>query len=171
MAKIKMDKDTQLSKEYIEQINTKSRTMIDAMSDMLWTLNPENDTMEKTLLRMKECAQGLGTTYDTKIDMEVDTKVKSLKLDMKKRHELFFIFKEAIRSIAKQANGTASVVNIGLSNGNLLLKMQNQDVSFNSVLVDEATKNEMKQRAHTIGADLNIHEGKNSVSIILAVPV
>jgi signal transduction histidine kinase len=59
MAKIKVDKDAQLSKEYIEQIHIKSRRMIDAMSDMLWTLNPENDTMEKTILRMKQFAEDL----------------------------------------------------------------------------------------------------------------
>jgi ligand-binding sensor domain-containing protein len=171
MAKIKVDKDAQLSKEYIDQINKKSRRMIDAMSDMLWTLKPENDTMEKTILRMKEFAEDLQITYNTKIYLEVDAKVKSLKLDMKKRHEFFFIFKEALRNIAKEANETPSVINIDFATGTLLLKIQNPEVNFNPPLVAESCKKEMKQRAHFIGADLDIQSDQKGVSIILVVPV
>jgi hypothetical protein len=171
MAKIKVEKDAQLSKEYIEQIHSKSRRMIDAMSDMLWTLNPENDAMEKTILRMKQFAEDLQTTHDTSIRLEVDTKIKSIKLDMKKRHEFFLIFKEALRNIAKQANGIPTAINIDLTHGSLLLKIQNPEACFNPPLVDETTEKEMKQRAQLIGADLDIQSDKKGISIILMIPL
>jgi signal transduction histidine kinase len=171
MAKIKVDKDTQLSKEFIEQIHTKSRKMMDAMGDMLWSLNPENDTMEKTILRMKQFAEDLQTTYETNIYLQVDTKVNSIKLDMKKRHEFFLIFKEALRNIATQCHGTASVINIDFIRGQLLLKIQNPKAAFTPPLVAETTEEEMKQRANFIGAQLDIQSDKKGVFVILAVPV
>jgi signal transduction histidine kinase len=171
MAKIKADKDIHRSKEYIDQISDKSKRMIDAMDDMLWSLNPENDSMEKTILRMKECAEGLQNTYSTDIQMEVDERVESLKLDMKARHEFFFIFKEAIRNIAQQANGSASLINIDLSHGKLFLKIQNSEVNFDSGVEAQQSKKEMKQRAKLINAELDILCDKNGVSIILLVPV
>ena len=105
---------------------------------------------------MEEYVQDLQTTHDTIIHLEVDAKVKSLKLDMKKRHEFFFIFKVAMRNIAEQANGTPSVINIDLSSGNLLLKIQNPGAGISRSFVTESTEKEMKQRAQVIGADLDI---------------
>ena len=144
---------------------------MDAMSDMLWSLNPENDSMEKTILRMKQFAEDLRTTYDTNIHLEVDTKVNSIKLDMNKRHEFFLIFKEALRNIARQSNGTASVINIDLAQGKLLLKIQNPKAGFIPPLVGETTEEEMKQRASFIGAQLDIQSDNKGVSVILAVPM
>jgi hypothetical protein len=171
MAKIKADKDIQRSKEYIDQISDKSKRMIDAMSDMLWTLNPENDTMEKTVLRMKECAEGLQNTHNTNIQMEIDAKVKSLKLDMKTRHEFFFIFKEALLNIAKQANGTPTLINIDFTNSKLLMKIQNQEVNFNSPVFTTPGKKEMRQRAQFINGELDIQSDNKGISLILVVPV
>jgi len=170
MAKIKADKDVVRSKEYIEQITDKSRRMIDAMDDMLWSINPENDSMEKTILRMKECAEGLQNTHSTNIQMEVDERVNSLKLDMKARHEFFFIFKEALRNIAEHANGSVSVINVDLSGGKLLLKIRNSEVC-NSGIETEHGKKEMQQRAAVINAELDIQSDNKGTSIILLVPV
>ena len=170
MAKIKADKDLDRSKEYIDQISDKSKRMIDAMDDMLWSLNPENDNMEKTILRMKECAEGLQNTNSTNIQMEVDERVKSVRLDMKARHEFFLIFKEALRHIAEQANGSPSLINVDLSSGKLLLKIRNSDVNFNGIEADHSKK-AMKQRAQLINAELDVLSDKNGVSIILLVPV
>ena len=94
MAKIKADKDVERSKEYIGQISDKSRSMIDSMDDMLWTFNPQNDSMEKTILRMKEYAEAIQNTFPTQVSMEVDEKVNQLKLDMKVRHEYVPDFQE-----------------------------------------------------------------------------
>lgn len=170
MAKIKADKDLDRSKEYIDQISDKSRRMIDAMDDMLWSLNPENDSMEKTILRMKECAEGLQNTHSTHIQMEVDERVKAVKLDMKARHEFFLIFKEATRHVAEEANGSPTLINIDLSSGKLLMKIRNSEVNFNGIDADRSKK-EMKQRAKLINAELDILCDKTGVSIILLVPV
>ena len=99
LAKIKADKDISKSKEFIDQIHEKSRRMIDAMDDMMWSIQPENDNMQKTLARMTEFAQGLQKNHDFEIEMIVDNKVRSLELDMKSRHEIFLIFKEALKNV------------------------------------------------------------------------
>ena len=52
MAKLKTEKEPHKSREYFEQIHTKSHNMIIAMDDMLWSIDPENDSMSKTAERM-----------------------------------------------------------------------------------------------------------------------
>ncbi|MEO5998409.1 MAG: hypothetical protein ABIN89_16765 [Chitinophagaceae bacterium] len=51
--------------------------MITDMDDMLWSINPENDSMIKTLERMSEFAEGLQNINNCNIGLVVDEKVKS----------------------------------------------------------------------------------------------
>ena len=103
------------------------------MDDMLWSLDPDNDYMEKTILRMRESAEGLQHTYGTEIQIEIDEKVKSIKMDMRTRHELFLIFKEALRTVASNS-GSGSLVNADLSGGKLLVKIHNGGMNANGDL-------------------------------------
>jgi hypothetical protein len=59
MAKIKAERDVVRSKEYIQQISERSHNMIIMMDDILWSIDPKNDTMEETLLRLKEFVEAL----------------------------------------------------------------------------------------------------------------
>jgi signal transduction histidine kinase len=54
MARMKADSEPEKSKEFIEQIHSKSHNMIIAMDDMLWSISPENDSMQKTVDRMQD---------------------------------------------------------------------------------------------------------------------
>ncbi len=45
MANLKAGKEPEKSKEYIEQIHSRSNNMIAAMDDMLWSIQPENDNI------------------------------------------------------------------------------------------------------------------------------
>ncbi|HEX5151199.1 MAG TPA: two-component regulator propeller domain-containing protein [Parafilimonas sp.] len=170
MAKIKADSDIERSKDYIEQISDKSRTMIDSMDDILWTLNPENDSMEKTILRMKEYAEAMQNTYPTGVIMEVDEKIKQLKLDMKVRHEIFFIFKKTLHNIAMHANNSESVINVDHAGKQLLMKIQNNEVKLSGTDAEQAIK-EIAQRAELINAELDIQNDSKGISLILAVVV
>lgn len=170
MAKIKADSDVERSKDYIEQISDKSRTMIDSMDDILWTLNPLNDSMEKTILRMKEYAEAMQNTYPTDVIMEVDEKIKQLKLDMKVRHEIFFIFKKMLHDIAMHANNSESIINIDHAGKKLLMKIQNNEVKLSGIDAEQAMK-EISQRAEQINAELDIQNDSKGISLILAVGV
>ena len=142
--------------------------MIDSMDDMLWTLNPQNDSMEKTILRMKEYAEAIQNTFPTQVSMEVDEKVNQLKLDMKVRHELFLIFKKTLRAIAEEANNSVSMVSIDHAGKKLAIKIQNNEVSFSSAVAQTVSK-EIKQRANIINAESDIQNDSKGVSFILLV--
>jgi signal transduction histidine kinase len=166
MAKIKADKEVERAKEYIEQISDKSRTMIDSMNDMLWTLDPLNDSMEKTILRMKEYAEGIQNTYPVQVQMEVDEYVKTLKPGMKVRHEMFLIFKNTLYSIATASKNSTTIINIDHQDKKILLKIQNGEVNFPEA---EQTIQQIKERAKIIDAELDIQNGSKGISLILLV--
>ncbi len=171
MAKIKADKDIERSKEYIDQISTKSHNMIIAMDDILWSINPENDSMEKTLLRMMEYADALKNRYGANIELALDRKVRSVNLDMKTRHEFFLLFKEALRMIVQYSRGKDTLVNIDLFQSKLSMKLHDETASFDANISEvERSIKEMNTRAALIPAELDIQYDKKGIAVILMVP-
>lgn len=169
MARMKADKNIEKSKALIEQISGKSNKMIIAMDDMLWSIDPANDSMEKTMLRMTEFADSLRMRHEAEIIIRIDKKVSKLKLDMKLRHGFFLIFKEALRAIVQYSGGKQTLVNIDLSKKQLYLKMHDEAVLD---LADENVAKaveEIKNYAAEINAEIDIQYDKNGSDIVLMV--
>ena len=101
MAKMKADKDLEKSKEFIEQIHSKSESMTLAMDDILWSINPDNDSMKNFILRYREYIDGLKNRYNAQIDILVDKKAENLQLKMKTRNDVFFLFKNVLTNVVK----------------------------------------------------------------------
>jgi hypothetical protein len=172
MARIKADKEIDRSKEYIDQISTKSHNMIIAMDDILWSIDPLNDTMEKSLLRMMEFADSVKTRYAASIEISIDKKVRSLKLDMKTRHEAFLVFKQALTMIVVYSGGRQTLINIDLFKNKLSVRLQDKTASLdkNITQIDDIIK-EMNTRSEFIAADLDVQYDNNGIAIVLLVPV
>ena len=51
--------------EAIEMIGESSRKIIDVMSDIVWTINPENDNFAKVIFRMKSLAHNITSCKKT----------------------------------------------------------------------------------------------------------
>ncbi|MGB8190284.1 MAG: two-component regulator propeller domain-containing protein, partial [Chitinophagaceae bacterium] len=123
MAKLKADKEPEKSKEFIEQIHTRSHKMILAMDDMLWSIDPGNDSMDKTVLRMKEYIDTLNNRHSVDIEMVIDERVNALKLGMQFRHEAFMLFKETIHGLLK-ACASDCKIHVGIEKSNLIYTIE-----------------------------------------------
>lgn len=172
MAKIKADKDINRSKEYIDQISSKSHNMIVAMDDILWSIDPENDSMEKTILRMMEFTDALKQRYSATIELTVDKKIRSLKMDMKVRNEFFLIFKEGLRMIVEYAGGRDTLINIDLFRNKLSLKLQDASARIDTKVEEiERSIKEINTRSEAIRSEADIQYDKNGIAVILLIPV
>jgi ligand-binding sensor domain-containing protein len=172
MARIKADKEIDRSKEFIDQISIKSHNMIIAMDDILWSIDPQNDNMEKSLLRMMEFADALKNRHGAAINLSIDRKVRSLKLNMKTRHEAFLIFKQALRLIVESSAGKQTLINIDLFKNKLSLKLEDAGAKLDENIAQiDASIKEMNTRAELIAADFDVQYDKNGIAIILLIPI
>lgn len=101
MARLKAGKEPAKAIEYLEQIHTKSQNMINAMDDILWTVDPENDSMTKIVARIQEHVEKLKNRTEVHIDLLVDDQIASLSLDMRTRQILLRLFKGSIHNLLK----------------------------------------------------------------------
>lgn len=171
MARIKADHDPQKSKEFIEQIHSKSHNMIIAMDDMLWSIDPANDNMEKKVERIREYVDALKNRYDININVVVDKKVYALRLNMKQRHEAFLLFKEAIKSLVD--SGARDVeVHIGLEKSRLLFAIQfdNEGCDLQQ-LNNHLKRQDIGAKLASIDAEMDVQEHKSVSLVVLQVKV
>jgi ligand-binding sensor domain-containing protein len=161
MAKMKIDKDPEKSKEFIEQIHGKSNTMIVSMDDMLWAISPENDSMEKSVARMQEYIDALNNRNGTKIEMLVEEKVKSLKLNMQLRYEAFLLFKEGLSGLIK-AGASECKIHLRMEKSYLLYIIEcKNDGSNMQQLSYLLNGQEYKNRLNSINAKMDIEVHKS----------
>lgn len=171
MAKLKADKDPEKSKEYIEQIHAKSHNMMIAMDDMLWSINPDNDNMPKTVERMKEYLDALNNRNGAEIDILVDKNVEALSLNMKLRHESFLLFKEAVKSLI-YAGAQKCSIHISYEKPKLQFTMQfKNDCCDMQQLNNLLQRQDMELRLQTIKARLDVQVHKSTSIFVLQVPV
>ncbi|MBC7902126.1 MAG: hypothetical protein H7Y27_01825 [Gemmatimonadaceae bacterium] len=171
LAKMKAEKDTVRSKEYINQISDKSKRMIVAMDDILWSIQPENDSMEKMLLRMQEYTEALKNHHGIQINMQVEERVRTMKMEMNVRHQFLLIFKEGLRTVIETLHGTQTLINIDILRNRLFLKVQDLSVSDSANAEAAESFESMRKRADSIDADLDIQSDSNKVSFIVSLPV
>jgi ligand-binding sensor domain-containing protein len=171
MARLKADTEPHKSKEFIEQIHTKSHNMIYAMDDMLWSISPGNDSMEKTILRLKEFLEALKSRHDIQIDLVVDDKVNLLQMNMKQRKDVFWFFKSSITNIVR-AGGQNCLIHIAYEKHNLLYTLE-----FDTTNADMQQLNNLRQpqelsdKLATANATVEVKELKTKIIFLLTIPV
>ena len=171
MARIKADKEPEKSKEYIEQIHSRSHNMIIAMDDMLWSLDPINDSMPKTLERIREFIDALKNRHQVHIDLSVDPKVASLPLNMKRRHEAFGLFKDGVRSIIL-SGASECLVHISLDKQAILFNMQFKNAGCNfSTLKGLLGRDEIERKIETTGINLKLQEQPGESVLLIRIPI
>jgi hypothetical protein len=170
IAKIKADKDIDRSKDYIDQISTKSRTMIESMDDMLWSIHPENDSMQRMLLRLYEFTDGIKKTNGLDVELTVDKEVEELVLDMKTRHEFLLFYKDALVYVIQHSVCSTIYISLEFIKSKLALKLLAQcnhldDPDPHSSQLEY----QMQRHADALNGLLDINSDRKSISIILQI--
>ena len=162
LAKVKVDKDIERTKEYISQISESSSRMMEVMDDMIWSIDPGNDELQYTIRRMKKYAATIQSRYNLEVSFAIEEKVNEIKLNMDKRHELFLIFKEALLNTGKHAGSKFADVDISYESGKIKLKLVDDgkgfdinEVSFGRGLTDMRKKAESIQASFEIMSEIN----------------
>jgi signal transduction histidine kinase len=171
MARLKSTRDPEKAEEYIEQIHTKSHNMIIVMDDMLWSLDPANDNMRKTVERMQEYIEALNNRHGAYIDMEVDKNVEQLKLNMKLRHDAFILFKEGIHNLV-QAGVSICHIRLGLEKQQLVFTMEFDTETADMQQINNLFhRHDMEKRVENINAEMDVAVQKNSTIVVLKIPL
>ncbi len=133
-------------------IGERTRQVMEAMSDIVWSVNPRNDTMENVLQRMKEFAVEILEPQGIALHFEAGEAVKSLNMPMEKRKDFYLLFKEAINNAAKYSGASDVWVSVRTDNNGLQLEVRDNGRGFDPALVKRGNGLwNMQRRAERMG--------------------
>ena len=160
-------------KNSLDKININSDEMLEKMSDIVWTINPQNDSFEKVISRLRAYAKNTTDSLGIRLHFSLGEDIGRYNLDMRRRNNVYLICKEAINNAIKYSECH-----------NLSFALQQEDHHFNISIVDDGKgfdtwkdfdgnglKN-MRSRAQEIKAILNLNSEKGKgTSIFLTLKI
>jgi ligand-binding sensor domain-containing protein len=141
----------------LTMIGESSRKIIDSISDIVWAINPQNDSFDKIIFRMKSLTHNLLKAKKIDCTFKTDENFNKINLPMEIRKNFYLIFKEALNNLVKYSEATKASVFVTCEGRNITFIIRDNGIGFNSVTVPLGNGiNNMKRRAEEISADLNI---------------
>jgi ligand-binding sensor domain-containing protein/two-component sensor histidine kinase len=172
MAKSKIQTDPVKTTEYLGKINDNSQRMMDAMDDIVWSIKPSNDSMQKVVARMREFATNVLEAKNIEFNFTIQDPVLYIKMNMEARKDLFLVFKEAVNNAAKYSKATQVTITMDEENNYLRLTIQDNGIGFDTALADNGNGlGNMQKRADAMKGSLKIHSSENKgTTVSLLVP-
>ena len=96
--------------DLLEKIETSSRGLIDSMDDIVWSINPDNDSLEDATLKLENFAIELLEAKDIDVLISAPKDTAKIELPLDIRRQFLLVFKEIINNTAKHSK--ASIVEI-----------------------------------------------------------
>jgi ligand-binding sensor domain-containing protein/signal transduction histidine kinase len=149
-----------------------SRESVASMSDIVWAINPQRDSLLDLVRRMRRQAEEIFTTRDIPLKFVAPEIASHHKLSVDVRRDLFLIFKEALNNAARHSRCTHVSVALSTEGAWLTLEIADNGIGF-----DSSTDNEgqgllsMQRRAENLGGALNIETSHGEGTIVkLCIP-
>ena len=155
------------SRELLEKISERSEKTLDALSDIVWSINTRNDSIDNFLWKLREFLSEMLEPLDIKYELTVEKEIENLKLGMIARKELYLIGKEAICNAAKYAHCSSVQISLSRYKNTCTLTISDDGNGFdvNTVSTGNGIFN-MKQRAKKINGTISIESKLGSGTLI-----
>jgi len=169
--KIQKDPSQQEINSIFQKIGQSAENTLDAMDDIVWSINPDKDKVQDLIIRMREFAIPLLEAKNIKCEFIIDGD-KKYAVPMNIRRNIFLIYKESVYNILKHSNATAASISLYISSSRLSLNIRDNGCGFNK---DRQTgrsglKN-MHSRAELIDGALEITSSANGTVVSLSAPI
>lgn len=165
---------TDKSKPHVENIAKTTREVIQAMDEIVWTINPKNDTLDNLANYIFQYAQEYFQNTGVRCRMDLPAQLPHYPLSTEERHNLFMAVKEALNNVLKHARATEVRISLALEDRALTIIVADDGCGFtmNGSHNGGDGLNNMKERLARIGGRLDIdskEEGGTRVEMEVSV--
>ncbi|MEJ2052889.1 MAG: two-component regulator propeller domain-containing protein [Calditrichaceae bacterium] len=149
------------------KIGKMSRDIISAMSDIIWSIDARNDSMQDLLDRMRDFSSTSFTDKNIKVNFIHHNIPVNKKIPVQFRQNVFLIFKEALHNILKHAEATQVRIEFTFTGSEYRLCITDNGIGFDSEATHSGNgiKN-IQHRSKAINAEIEI-ENKEGASLCL----
>jgi ligand-binding sensor domain-containing protein/two-component sensor histidine kinase len=155
---------TDKSKPHVENIARTTREVIQAMDEIVWTINPKNDTLDNLANYIFQYAQEYFQNTRVRCRMDLPPQLPNCALSTEERHNLFMAVKEALNNVLKHARATEVRISLAVEGNDLRIIVSDDGCGFvmNGSHNGGDGLDNMKERLAHIGGRLEIQSKQNA---------
>jgi signal transduction histidine kinase len=116
----------------LSEIATISRELVDSMSDIVWTIKPENDHLSNLVSRMRRFASDVLAGKNITLQFHSEVEDHDLRTSTEIRREIYLIFKEAVNNVARHSGASHATIELELAKSELVLRVSDDGRGFDA---------------------------------------
>lgn len=171
------------TREHINQIFTTAQQLTRALDEIVWAINPKNDTLDSLVTYLCRFAQQYLRTAGVRCRLDVPRGLAHRPVSAEARHHLFLVCKEALNNVVKHAAATEVRLRLVIEPGRLRLTIEDNGRGFSGGAsaerlpdVERATGGHglanMQQRLRDLGGVFQVEsKAGQGAKIILEMPL
>lgn len=143
---------------HAEKIYDVARELAQTLDEIVWMVNPRNDTLNKLGLYLAAYAEEFFEATNIRCRLDIPPGLPSCPLSAELRHNLFLTVKEALNNIVKHSQASEAHVRLALKPSQLEIVIEDNGLGF-SVETANMSRNglsNMKERIEEIGGTFEI---------------
>jgi signal transduction histidine kinase len=110
--------------DHAKQISQTARETTKALDEIVWAVNPSNDTLEGLVNYSGKYAQEYFALAGLRYRVDIPSELPDITLPPEVRHNVFLAFKESVNNVVKHAQATEAHVRLRLDSDNFALEIE-----------------------------------------------
>jgi signal transduction histidine kinase len=157
---------------HAQQISQTARETTRSLDEIVWAINPSNDTLDGLINYACKYAQEYLALAGLRYRAEVPAQLPAIPIPPEVRHNVFLAFKEAIHNVVKHAQASEVWIRLRLQSGNFVLSIEDngRGVDTHATQTRNGLRN-MRKRMDDIHGEFSIGPGTKAGTVVrLMVP-
>jgi ligand-binding sensor domain-containing protein/signal transduction histidine kinase len=161
---------------HAQQISQTARETTRSLDEIVWAVNPFNDTLEGLINYVCKYAQEYLALAGLRYRADMPAQLPVIPIPPEVRHNVFLAFKEAVNNVVKHAQASEVRVRLQLQPGNFALSIEDNGRGMggrdaNATPARNGLRN-MRKRMEDIHGEFSINPGTGGGTIVcLTVPI
>ena len=134
-----------------------SQELVDSMSDIVWAINPNKDTLNDLSSRMRHFASDLLTARQIEFRFQTPDAESDLKVGANVRREVYLLFKESLNNLVRHSSCRQAEIELGVEEDHLYLRISDDGQGFE--VLEKSNGNgllSMSERSRSLGGEFEI---------------
>jgi signal transduction histidine kinase/streptogramin lyase len=155
---------------HAQQISSTARETTRALDEIVWAVNPSNDTLDGLVTYACKYAQDYFTLAGLRYRVDVPPQLPPLPIPPDVRHNIFLAFKESVTNVVKHARATEGRVRLRLDSTSFSLEVEDNGQGLpKSEEIAAKMRNglrNMRKRMEDIGGSLVVDAGPEGGTVV-----
>lgn len=158
----------------LDVISAASRELVDNLQDIIWVLNPKNDSLSSLILYIREYTESFFEPAGIDYEFNTDNIARRITLSEEQRRNIFLAVKEICNNILKHAACSKVCIDLRLKQSSIIIRIEDNGNGFEPKEIRNFSNGlqNIRNRMDQINAVCLIESVKNEgTTVELSIPV